>query len=135
MDIPPMLIPMMNVVVLIGRTRLRDSTVRRVLDISEITGIDEKSERAMFKKLYEWDPGSDSFIFSTKSAGESYVFKKITEIKHIPLETLLEELRRREYILKWMISKKIKTYEDVADVVRRYYLNPNDVYNRARLET
>lgn len=134
MDIPPMLIPMMNIVVLIGRTRLRDSTVRRVLDMSEITGVDEKTGRAMFKKLYEWDPGSDSFIFSTKSAGESYIFKKITETKHVPLETLSEELRRREHILRWMMHRKIKSYEDVADVVRRYYLNPNDVYNRARLE-
>jgi len=132
MDIPSMLIPMMNAIVLIGRTKLRDTTVRRVLDVSEITGVDDKSERAMFKKVYEWDSGSDSFI--SKSAGESYIFKKITELKYISMEALLNELKRREYILKWMFHKNIKSYDDVADVVRRYYINPNDVYNRARLE-
>jgi hypothetical protein len=51
------------------------------------------------------------------------------------MEALLNELKRREYILRWMVQKNIKSYDDVADVVRRYYLNPNDVYNIARLET
>lgn len=134
MNIPPMLIPMMNVIVLIGRTKLRGTTVRRALDVSEITGVDDKNGRAMFKKVYEWDPGSDSFIFSLKSASESYVFKKITELTHVPMETLVNELNRREHILKWMVHKKIKTYDDAANVVRSYYLSPNDVYNSARLE-
>ena len=132
MDIPSMLIPMMNAIVLIGRTKLRDTTVRRVQEVSEITGVDNKTGRAIFKKVYEWDSGSDSFI--SKSTGESYIFKKITELKYISMEALLNELKRREYILKWMVHKNIKSYDDVADVVRRYYLNPNDVYNRARLE-
>ncbi|MEE9509355.1 MAG: type II/IV secretion system ATPase subunit, partial [Candidatus Bathyarchaeia archaeon] len=134
MDIPSMLIPMMNVIVLIRRTKIRDSTVRRVLDISEITGVMEESERAVFKKIYEWDSGTDSFVFTAKSASESHIFKKITELRHVPLETLQEELKRREYILKWMVRKNIKSYDEVADIVRRYYLNPNDVVNRARLE-
>ncbi len=134
MNIPPMLIPMMNAIVLIGRTKLNETTVRRVLDVSEITGVDEKSRRASFKKIYRWEPESDSYILSPKSADESYVFEKITELKHIRMETLLEELERREHVLKWMVRKNIKSYDEVASVVRRYYVNPNDVYNRARLE-
>lgn len=134
MDIPPMLISLMNVIVLIGRAKLGDTTVRRVLDISEITGVDEKTGSTMLTRVYEWDPGTDSFISDIKSAKESFIFKKITEVKHIPMEVLSNELQRREYILKWMVQKNIKNYDDVADIVRRYYLNPNDVYNRARME-
>ena len=134
MNIPPMLIPMMNAIVLIGRAKLNETTVRRVLDVSEITGVDEKSGRASFEKIYKWEPQSDSYIFSAKSANESYIFEKIAELKHIPMETLLEELERREHDLKWMVRKNIKSYDEVASVVRRYYTDPNDVYNRARLE-
>ena len=133
MNIPPMLIPMMNAIVLIGRTKLRDTVVRRVLDISEITGVDDTG-RAVFKKMYEWDSGTDSFIFNVKSTDKSHVFKKITKLRHVPLETLLNELKRREHILKWMVRKGVKSYDAVADMVRKYYLNPNDVYSRARLE-
>jgi len=133
MNIPPMLIPMMNVIVLIGRTRLRETTVRRVLDISEITGVDEKTGRARFNKIYEWDPGSDTFIFS--SVSNSSVLKKISQLNHVPMEDLLSELKRREYILKWMVRRSVKSYDAVAEAVRGYYLDPDEVYNRARLET
>jgi len=134
MDIPPMLISMMNVIVLIGRAKLRDTSVRRVLDISEIIGVDDKTGSTKFMKVYEWDSRSDSFLFFIKSAAESFVFRKIADMKHVPMEVLLNELERREYVLKWMVQKNIKSYDDVADIVRRYYLNPNDVYNRARME-
>jgi len=135
MNIPPMLISMMNVIVLIRRTKIRDTTVRRVLDVSEITGVDEKTDRAVFKKMYEWDSGSDSFIFTANSPSKSHIFKMITELKHVSMESLINELKNREHVLKWMARKNIKSVEDVADVVRRYYTTPNDVYNRARLET
>ena len=134
MNIPPMLIPMMNAIVLIGRTKLDETTVRRVLDVSEITGVTEKSGRATFSEIYRWQPESDSYILGAKSASESCIFKKITEIKHVPMETLLDELERREHVLKWMVRKNVKSYDDVANIVRRYYANPNDVCNRARLE-
>ena len=48
---------------------------------------------------------------------------------------LERELERREGILKWMVRRNIKNYDDVADVVRKYYLNPEEIYNRTRLET
>jgi len=134
MNIPPLLIPMMNVIVSIARAKLRGATVRRVIEVSEITGVQGDTGRAMFQKVYEWDPASDSFIFCIKSASDSHVFQRIAELKHVPMETLLEELKKREFILTWMVQRNTGRYEDVADAVRRYYLNPNEVYNRARLE-
>ena len=50
------------------------------------------------------------------------------------MEDLSRELKRRESILKWMVERDIRSYGDVANVVRRYYLNPGDVYNTARLD-
>lgn len=132
MDIPPMLIPMMNVIAFISRTKLRDATARRTIEVSEITGVDDRTGRAVFMKMHEWDPENDSFI--SKPATDSYIFRKITESKHVPMETLMNELKRREYILRWMVKNNIRRYNEVADVTRKYYLNPNDVYNRARLE-
>ena len=134
MNIPAMMIPMMNAVVLVSRIKLRDSTVRRVLDVSEITGTDDKTGRAIIKRVYEWDSGSDSFIFLSKSVSESHVFKRISRLKHVPMETLLGELEKREHILKWMVKKNLRTYDEVANIVRRYYLDPNEVYNRTRIE-
>ncbi len=66
MDIPPLLIPMMNAIALIERTKIRDITVRRVSDVSEITGVDDTNGRAKFLKVYEWDHERDSARFSSQ---------------------------------------------------------------------
>jgi flagellar protein FlaI len=134
MDIPPMLIPMMNVIACIGRTKIGDTVVRRVVDVSEITGVNHKTDRAEFLDLYKWNYDTDSFIFCPKSPSESYVLERIAELRFVSVDTLLCELDRREHILNWMFRKNIKKYDEVASVVRKYYLNPDEVYSEARLE-
>jgi flagellar protein FlaI len=135
MDIPPLLIPMMNVIALVERTKIRDITVRRVSDVSEITGLDDTTGRAKFLKVYEWDHERDSLVFCLKSASDSFVFKRISQLRHVFMDDLLSDFERREQIVTWMVRENIRNYEDVADVIRKYYLNPEEIYNRARFET
>ncbi|MCX8151239.1 MAG: type II/IV secretion system ATPase subunit [Candidatus Bathyarchaeota archaeon] len=134
MNIPPMLIPMMNVIALINRTKYHDRVVRRVLDLSEITGVNPKTERAIFTKLFEWDPRDDTFLMHLKSFTESTALKKIAESKHVPIESIVEELEKREFILKWLVHKGFKTYDEISEVIRRFYINPAEIYNKARFE-
>ena len=132
MDIPPMLIPMMNVIVLINRTKYRDRVVRRVLDLSEIAGVDNKTERAVFRKLYEWDSRDDTFKLHVESATQSVALQKVADMKHVPVESVVEELARREFVLSWMVRKGLKNHNEVAEVIRQYYVNPGEVFNKAR---
>jgi flagellar protein FlaI len=130
-----MLIPMMNAIALVDRTKIRDITVRRVLDVSEIIGVDDGTGRAKFLKVYEWDHVRDFFVFRLKSASDSFLFKKICELRHVDMSYLLSELDKREQILTWMVRKGVRSYEDVADVIRKYYVNPEEIYNRARFDS
>jgi len=135
MNIPPMLIPMMNAIACIGRTKIGDRVVRRVLDVSEITGVNHRSDRAEFLDIYRWNYETDSFEFRPKSLSASYVLEKIAKLRFVSTDTLLAELDRREHILSWMAGKNIKTYDEVAGMVRKYYANPEEVYSEfARLE-
>jgi flagellar protein FlaI len=133
MDVPPLLLPLMNVVAVVSRIKLRDRVVRRVLDVSEIESTDEDTGRVIFRKMYEWDHDNDSFISNVRSASGSYILRKITELRHVPYETLLKELDKREQILKWMLVRDIKDYDNVSKIIREYYSAPDEVYNRARL--
>ncbi len=126
MNIPPMLIPMMNVVVQLNRTKFRDRVVRRIADLSEIT------DKGVFKKLYEWDPGDDSFNLSVPSIKESVALKRVAKTKHISIEDVVEDLDKKEVILKWLMQNKISAYEQVSEIIRKYYVTPSEIFNRAR---
>jgi flagellar protein FlaI len=132
MDIPPMLIPMMNVIALISRTKYRDRVVRRVLDLSEIAGVDNKTERAVFKKLYAWDSRDDTFKLQVESLAQSVALQKVADMKHVPIEGIVEELARREFVLSWMVRKGLMKHDEVSEVIRQYYVNPGEVFNKAR---
>ena len=130
-----MLIPMMNAVVLIRRTNLRGATVRRVVEVSEIVGVAEETNRAIFQVMYEWNPRSDSFVSRTESVDESLAFRRIAHLKHVPTRALTSEMERRERVLEWMARQNISSHREVSDIVRRYYISPDEIYRKAMLSS
>ncbi|MFQ6053950.1 MAG: type II/IV secretion system ATPase subunit [Candidatus Bathyarchaeia archaeon] len=133
MNIPKVMLPLMNVLILIRRVRLHDRIVRRVVKVTEITGVDEDGGNVQLQNRFEWNAEDDSFTYVPPTEDGKDIFKLISEIRHIPVDRLREEQLRREVILSWMADKGMKSYEEAADIVRDYYLNPDDVYNVARL--
>ncbi|MHA2394193.1 MAG: type II/IV secretion system ATPase subunit [Promethearchaeota archaeon] len=133
MNIPKMMLPLMNVLVQIRRVKLMDKVDRRVVALEEITGLDEIDENVVLQNRFEWNKADDSFTYNPPYDEQNSVFGQISKVRHVPVKELEEEKSRREMILKWMAEKGINSYEDVAEIVRNYYLNSDDVYNRARM--
>ena len=143
MNIPEMMLSLMNVLIQIGRVKLDDKIVRRVITVAEITGlpvskVSREQEIVQIQKIFEWDAENDGFAYNAPDEIDSLlgegkdIFTLISEINHISVDNLKEEQSRREVILKWMAKNGLNTYEKVAKIVRDYYQNPNDVYNSAR---
>lgn len=133
MNIPKMMLPLMNVLLQIRRVKLRDQIARRVVTVTEVIGDTPSEEGVRLQNIFGFNSEDDCFTRDTTSGGGSEIFKLISMIKQIPVDKLTEEQSRRETILRWMAEREIKTYEEVADMVRSYYVNPDEVYNAARL--
>lgn len=132
MNIPKMMMPLMNALVLIRRVKLGEEVARRVVSIEEITGVSPEGE-LMLERRYEWNPEDDSFIYHPPTGEEKDVYQQIMEMRHISKEKLRIEQARRERILRWMVEKGMHTYEEVSQIIRDYYLKPDEVYSAARL--
>lgn len=133
MDIPLMMLPLMNCLIQIRRVTLSDRVARRVVSIAEIVDINADTNEPILENRFKWNAETDTFWYNQPKPDEKSIFKVISQINQVSMETLNEELSRREVIVKWMVGVGIKNYEDVADVIRNYYHNPEDVYNIARL--
>ena len=132
MDIPPMMIPLMNCLIQIKRIMLNERVARRVDSISEILGINTETNQPILETRFKWDAETDTFEYRPPK-GDKSVFNLISQINQIPIKTLNSELERRETILKWMVDVGVKDYDDVANIIRNYYHSPEDVYSVARL--
>ncbi len=124
-DLSPSLIETLDVVMLIARIRRGDTYIRRIKGLYEIRDYDEKTG-LQANKVFGWDPKSDEYF----QANNSMILEDIKEESTMDEEDIQQELKNRQMVLKYMQDQQIKHFEDVGDMISRYYYNPEEVLNR-----
>jgi archaeal flagellar protein FlaI len=127
MDVPKQLIAnTLDIITLQLKIRVKDRSVRRVIQVSEIIDLDEKSDEIKTNDYFKWDPITDTH----KCNGKSVVLETIKERLGETTETINDELRKRKMALEWMVKNNIRQQKDVADNVLEYYSDSERFYQR-----
>jgi len=126
MDIPPAYISLMNCAVVIRR--VKESTTgqssRRAIAVSEIISATESHP------AYSWNPKTDYFDDNLK---DSPMFKRIAEATGREIDELIQEHQKRISILKWMLENDIRNYKKVAEIVGKYYRDPDSLMQKMEI--
>jgi flagellar protein FlaI len=131
MDVPKALISnSLDIITLQLKIRVGDKSVRRVIQISEINGIDEKTGQIKTHEIFKWNPKTDTHDY----LGDSVVFKKIKEREGDTEEQINYELTKRRLALEWMVKNDIRDLKEVSKNIMDYYADPERFYERKRLE-
>ncbi len=133
MDIPAMMIPLMNVMLQIRRVKINDKVVRRADTVTEIIGL-SATDQVQFEHRFRWDSMDDNYRFLESAGRGEPVFKQIANLRHVPEWELEDEKKRRTKILEWMVEENLNTYDEVSNVVHTYYVNPEEILTRARFD-
>lgn len=128
-----MMLPLMNCLIQVRRVAFNGQVARRVESVTEIIDIDRETQEPTLVTRFKWNAETDTFAYNKPNNKDKSVFHFISQINQINIDTLHEELERREVILQWMVNVGVKNYDDVANIIRNYYHSPEDVYNVARL--
>ncbi|HSV49604.1 MAG TPA: type II/IV secretion system ATPase subunit [Candidatus Acidoferrales bacterium] len=129
MDISPAYIPLMNIVMSVQRVHLvkngEKRAYRRVLSVNEIQDFEK------YVNPFKWDPVKDEQILDLDS---SFLLTNISERIGLTREQLLEEMKRRSDVLRWMRQKNIRSYKEVANIIAEYYARPKDILEKVYAE-
>ncbi|UCD26296.1 MAG: type II/IV secretion system ATPase subunit [Candidatus Bathyarchaeota archaeon] len=129
MNIPRPLLTMIDAVMVQLRTEVDGKPARRTRTVTEMIGLDSRTQELLTNEAYRWDAKHDAFLYS----GRSCILEQKIKRLGIGEEEVREELLRRKIVLDWMVKKGIRKHTDVASVIREYYADPSRVYRRARL--
>jgi len=130
MDIPKQLIAnTLDVITLQLKIRVKERSVRRIIQISEMAGLDEETSQIKTHEFFKWDPITDVH----KCSGNSVVLNKIKERIGESTEQINEELRKRKLAIEWMVKNDVRQQKDVARNVQEFYSNSERFYERKRL--
>jgi archaeal flagellar protein FlaI len=125
MDISPAYIPLMNIVMSVQRVHLvkngEKRAYRRILSVNEIQDFEK------YLNPFKWDPIKDEQAVDLDS---SFLLTNISERVGITREQLVEELKRRSDVLRWMRQQKIRSYKEVASIIAEYYARPKEIYKK-----
>ncbi len=133
LNIPAMLMPLMNVLLQIRRVKVNGEVVRRSDTVTEIIGL-SSSEEVQYENRFKWDSVNDDYRHLESAGRGESAFKQISELRHIPESDLEEEMRKRTRILQWMVEENIRSYDKVRNIIYTYYVNPDEVLASSRYD-
>lgn len=143
MNVPEMMLPLMNVLIQLKRVKVDNTIVRRVVNIDELTGLPimpaaRANEIVEITNRFEWNSEDDTFSENPIDEADILlnqgrdIFSLISKMNHIPFDKIIEEQKRREIILGWMVENQISDHDEIIKIIRNYYHNSDEVYNIAR---
>lgn len=127
MDIAPAYMPLMNVVSTIQRVHLPKSKTGEMKAFRRILSVDEIADYEDYRNTFKWRAAEDKFKSSFKNG---IMLPAIADRRGFTWQELLDEMERRENVLRWMRNRNIRSYKDVAATITEYYSRPKEFYKR-----
>ncbi len=128
---PRILLSALNNVVIQIQARTDKGVVRRLKQVLEIVGFEPETNELITNTVYEWDPGTDAFVFK----GHSFLFDKIMELKNYSPDEMDAEFQRRSKVIRFLVDHKINDYRQLWQTIAQYYKDPNEVMARVAAAT
>ena len=130
MEVPKALIAnSLDLITLQLKIRVGNKSARRIIQVAEIDGIDEKTGQIKTNTVFRWNPTTDKHEFS----GKSVVFEKIKERDGETDDKINYELTKRRVALEWLVKNNIREHKKVSENIMEYYENPERFYERKRI--
>lgn len=130
MDVPKALIAnTLDLITLQLKLRINDKSIRRIIKIAEIAGLDEKTGEIKTHDIFRWNPNDDKHEYF----GNSLVLEKIKERVGVSNEDIAYELEKRKTALNWLVQNNIRGHKEVMTNILDFYSNSDRFYEKKRL--
>jgi flagellar protein FlaI len=119
-SLEPSLIESADLVIFLSVMHYKNKFVRKVLEVIEIAGFDQKTKSPIINLVSKWNPKVDKFDI----VGKSFLLKKISNFTGLTEKEIRDEIERRIIILSWLQKHNIFDYVDIYKVFSLYYRDP-----------
>ena len=131
-SLPRALLTSLDVIVFQNAVPIGGKMVRRMTSVTEIIKLDSDTNQLIFMAPFTWVSKTDDRFESSKT---SKILNKIKQQNDWTDEQLEEELENRMLVLRWMIKKKVSSYQEFGRVIADYRKFPDEVMKRVKNET
>jgi flagellar protein FlaI len=120
MNIPRVLFQSLDCVAFQGQVTVNGRRVRRIKSIVEILDVEKDTKNLLTHDVFAWDPKADRQVFS----GRSFLLETIAKATGKSIDSVMDEMWRKEHYLKLMDQHRVTNYIDVSNAINDYQANP-----------
>lgn len=121
-ELSPTLLNVLDCVCIMTHAIVGNQETRKLREVVEIVNVNLDGT-AIINTPFTWSPADDKFYFKKSSR----VFEKISRRYGVRLEELEIEFRKRVQIIYELYKRKISKFEEVQEIVNKYYKRPEEV--------
>ena len=115
----------LDVVALQLKLNVKGKSVRRIMQISEISGIDQDTNDILVNDVFKWNPVNDKHVY----LGKSVILEKLGKQYGETMSEIIKDLSRRKSALEWMIDNNIRQQNEVYKVLIEFHNDPIEFAN------
>jgi len=127
MNVDPEMLVILDLIVVVSRFHEKNTSTRKVTHIAEVGSI--MDGKIQLGSVCKYNPKTKKTEFHRFPA---VTITKISESVGMEPREIINEIRRREGILEYMLMKNICKEKDVLGVIRSYYRNPEGVWAKVK---
>ena len=128
-DLPRALLTSLDLIVFLNSVTVNGNPVRRITNVTEVIKLDPGSNRLVTLTPFSWISEADDRFESTNG---SRILNKIKMQFGWDDKRLRQEIENRKKVLRWMMEKNLRTYEDVGRIVAQYGKDPQSVLKKIK---
>jgi len=125
-NVPHMMMASLNVVSVQKIVLINGKRSRRIIEVTEIVGIDPQTNEILTNELFKWDSATDTH----EMVSSSVVLREIADMNGITREEMSEEFNNRVKVIRWAHENNIRHYIKFSELVYDYYKDKNEVLSR-----
>ena len=130
-SLPRALLTSLDVIVFQNAVPIGGKMVRRMTSVTEIIKLDSDTNQLIFMAPFTWVSKTDDRFESSRA---SKILNKIQQQNNWSDDQLEEELENRMLVLRWMIKKKVRSYQEFGRIIADYQKFPDEVLKKVKKE-
>lgn len=125
MNVPKIMISAIDFIIMQNRIYKSDGvSIRRITEVSEVVGMEEGT--IQLNKVFQWNPEHDEI---QNIAIASNTVRTISDMQGISPKKLDYEIIKRKLVLDFMVKNKIRSNNEVTNIIENYYLDSENLIN------
>lgn len=128
MDVAPIHIKFLDLMFVVRNTAVTDPITKKTTRTRRVLSVTEIMDYNKYNRIFEWDPATDRHVLPKGSFNGSEKLKAISKDTGRSMEELIEDIKRREMVLRWLQHKDIRNFREIGRIFEKYQEKPSEFY-------